>query len=55
MRTKEAVTSLPNIGIPLTVMTVVYVLLAVISIRLLWRHVIASPNTKDIEQTGVLV
>ena len=55
MRTKEAVTSLPNIWVPLTVMTVVYILLAVISIRLLWRHVIASPDTEDIEQTGVLV
>ena len=55
MRTKEAVTSLPNIGVPLTVMTVVYLLLAVIFIRLLWRHVIASPDTEDIEQTGVLV
>jgi cytochrome bd ubiquinol oxidase subunit I len=55
MRTKEAVTSLPNIGVPLTVMTVVYILLAVISIQLLWRHVIASPDSEDIEQTGVLV
>jgi cytochrome d ubiquinol oxidase subunit I len=55
MRTKDAVTSVPNIAVTLATMTVVYVVLAVIALWLLWRHVIASPDTKDIEQTGVLV
>ena len=55
MRTKDAVTSTPNITVTLGAMTVVYLVLAIMVIRLLWRHVISAPATKELEQSEVLV
>jgi cytochrome bd ubiquinol oxidase subunit I len=51
MRTKDAVTSLPNLSISLVVMTGVYCVLGIIVVWLLGRHVIASPETALLEHT----
>jgi cytochrome d ubiquinol oxidase subunit I len=55
MRTKDAVTSLPNITITFLAMTGVYVILGISVVWLLSKHVIASPDTKQLERPGVLV
>jgi cytochrome bd ubiquinol oxidase subunit I len=55
MRTRDAVTSMPNVTITLLVMTAVYVILGIIVIWLLGRHVIAAPETTQLEREGVLV
>jgi cytochrome bd ubiquinol oxidase subunit I len=55
MRTKDAVTSTPNITVTLGAMTAVYLVLAIMVIWLLWRHVISAPATKELEQSEVLV
>jgi cytochrome d ubiquinol oxidase subunit I len=55
MRTMDAVTSMPNVTITLLVMTVVYVILGIIVVWLLSRHVIAAPETTQLEREGVLV
>jgi cytochrome bd ubiquinol oxidase subunit I len=53
MRTRAAVTSMPNIVIPFVAMTVVYLILGVIVLWLLTRHVIASPATMELQQVEV--
>jgi cytochrome d ubiquinol oxidase subunit I len=55
MRTRDAVTSMPNVTITLLVMTAVYVILGIIVVWLLSRHVIAAPVTTQLERVGVLV
>ena len=55
MRTRDAVTSMPNVSITFAVMTAVYVLLGIIVVWLLSRHVIASPDTRVFEQVEVHV
>jgi cytochrome bd ubiquinol oxidase subunit I len=55
MRTRDAVTSMPNVTITLLVMTAVYVILGIIVVWLLSRHVIAAPETTQLEREGVLV
>jgi cytochrome bd ubiquinol oxidase subunit I len=55
MRTMDVVTSMPNVTITLLVMTVVYVILGIIVVWLLSRHVIAAPETTQLEREGVLV
>jgi cytochrome d ubiquinol oxidase subunit I len=55
MRTKDAVTSTPNIAVAFTIMTLVYLLLGVVVIWLLSRHVIAQPEAKQLDGPGVLV
>jgi cytochrome d ubiquinol oxidase subunit I len=50
LRTRDAVTSLPNISVTFIVMTTIYLLLGVITTWLLGKHVIASPETSLIEQ-----
>jgi cytochrome d ubiquinol oxidase subunit I len=55
MRTKDAVTSMPNITITFLAMTVLYVILGIIVVWLLSRHVIATPKAKELERPGVLV
>jgi cytochrome bd ubiquinol oxidase subunit I len=51
MRTRDAVTSLPNLSISLVAMTGVYCVLGIIVLWLLGRHVIASPETAQLEHT----
>jgi cytochrome bd ubiquinol oxidase subunit I len=46
---------MPNVTITLLVMTAVYVILGIIVIWLLGRHVIAAPETTQLEREGVLV
>jgi cytochrome d ubiquinol oxidase subunit I len=55
MRTKEAVTSMPHVAITFVTMTIVYVILGIIVVWLLGRHVIASPDRKQVERPEVLV
>ena len=55
MRTKDAVTSMPNVTITFLVMTALYVILGIIVVWLLSRHVIATPKAKELERRGVLV
>lgn len=55
MRTRDAVTSMPNVTITFLTMTAVYVILGIIVVWLLSRHVIAVPETKQLERPGVLV
>jgi cytochrome d ubiquinol oxidase subunit I len=55
MRTKEAVTSMPNLTITFSVMTALYVILGVLVVWLLSRHVIAAPETKQVEHPEVLI
>ena len=55
MRTKDAVTSMPNVSITFAVMTAVYVLLGIIVVWLLSRHVVASPETRKFEEAEVHV
>jgi cytochrome d ubiquinol oxidase subunit I len=56
MRTKDAVTSMPNITITFLVMMALYVILGVIVVWLLSKHVIATPDRKQqIVRPGVLV
>jgi cytochrome d ubiquinol oxidase subunit I len=55
MRTKDAVTSMPNVTLTLSVMIAVYVILGIVVVWLLSRHVIAAPETKQIEHPEVLV
>jgi cytochrome d ubiquinol oxidase subunit I len=47
MRTKDAVTSMPNVSITFGVMTVIYFLLGIITAWLLSKHVIAAPETES--------
>jgi cytochrome bd ubiquinol oxidase subunit I len=47
MRTKEAVTSMPNVTITFLVMTALYLVLGIIVVWLLSRHVIATPKGKE--------
>jgi cytochrome d ubiquinol oxidase subunit I len=55
MRTRDAVTSMPNVTITFLAMTGVYAILGIIVVWLLSRHVIAVPETKQLERQGVLV
>jgi cytochrome d ubiquinol oxidase subunit I len=55
MRTKDAVTSMPNVTLTFSVMIAVYVILGIVVVWLLSRHVIAAPETKQIEHPEVLV
>jgi cytochrome d ubiquinol oxidase subunit I len=55
MRTKDAVTSMPNVTVTLLAMTALYVVLGIIVVWLLSRHVIAVPERKQLERPGVLV
>jgi cytochrome d ubiquinol oxidase subunit I len=55
MRTKDAVTSMPNVAITFSVMIAVYVILGIVVAWLLSRHVIGAPETKQIEYPEVLV
>ena len=55
MRTKDAVTSMPNVTLTFLVMTALYVVLGIIVVWLLSRHVIATPERKQLERPGVLV
>jgi cytochrome d ubiquinol oxidase subunit I len=56
MRTKDAVTSMPNVTITFLVMTALYVILGVIVVWLLSKHVIATPDRKQqLVRSGVLV
>ena len=55
MRTKDAVTSMPNVTLTLSVMIAVYVILGIVVVWLLSRHVIAAPETRQIEHPEVLV
>ena len=56
MRTKDAVTSMPNVTITFLVMTVLYVILGVIVVWLLSKHVITTPDRKEqLVRPGVLV
>jgi cytochrome d ubiquinol oxidase subunit I len=55
MRTSEAVTPVPNLIVPFTMFTALYIVLFIIVIYLLWRHVFQSPTgeaLEDIEQEG---
>src|SRR5215471_10519679 len=54
MRTKDAVTSMPNLSITFGVMTVVYLLLGIIVAWLLSKHVIAMPEKENRDRVGVL-
>ena len=47
MRTKDAVTSMPNVTITFFAMTALYVILGIIVVWLLSRHVIAVPDSKS--------
>jgi cytochrome bd ubiquinol oxidase subunit I len=55
MRTRDAVTSTPNIAVVFSVMMFVYLLLGVIVVWLLSKHVIAQPDRKQLDGPGVLV
>ncbi|MEA2263130.1 MAG: cytochrome bd ubiquinol oxidase subunit, partial [Acidobacteriaceae bacterium] len=55
MRTKDAVTSMPNVTITFLAMTALYVVLGIIVVWLLSRHVIAVPDRKQLERPEVLV
>jgi cytochrome d ubiquinol oxidase subunit I len=55
MRTKDAMTSMPNVAITFLMMTAVYAILGIIVLWLLSRHVIAAPETSQLERQGVLV
>jgi cytochrome bd ubiquinol oxidase subunit I len=55
MRTKDAVTSMPNIIVTFLVMTFVYFVLGIIVVWLLSKHVIALPDRKQLDGPGVLV
>jgi cytochrome bd-type quinol oxidase subunit 1 len=52
MRTKDAVTSMPNVTITFLVMTALYVVLGIIVIWLLSRHVIRYCGQEDDMQRG---
>jgi cytochrome d ubiquinol oxidase subunit I len=54
LRTRDAVTSMPNVSITFGVMTALYVVLGIIVVWLLSRHVIAAPDTKRVEDAEVL-
>jgi cytochrome d ubiquinol oxidase subunit I len=54
MRTKDAATSMPNVTLTFSVMVAVYVILGIVVVWLLSRHVIATPETKQIEHPEVL-
>jgi len=53
MRTKDAVTSMPNVSITFGVMTVVYLLLGISAAWLLGKHVIAMPVTETRDRIEV--
>jgi cytochrome d ubiquinol oxidase subunit I len=55
LRTRDAVTSMPNVSITFGVMTALYVVLGIIVVWLLSRHVIAAPDTKQLERAETLV
>jgi cytochrome bd ubiquinol oxidase subunit I len=55
MRTRDAVTSMPNVTITFFAMTALYVILGIIVVWLLSRHVIATPKVKELERPEVLV
>lgn len=55
MRTKDAVTSMPNVTFTFLTMTAVYMILGVIVVWLLSKHVIAVPDTEQVQRPEVLV
>ena len=54
MRTKDAVTTTPNIAVTFLGMTLIYCVLGVIVVWLLSKHVIAQPDRQQVEGSGVL-
>ena len=50
LRTRDAVTSVPNISVTFTLMTILYLILGVIATWLLGKHVIAAPETRRVEE-----
>jgi cytochrome d ubiquinol oxidase subunit I len=56
MRTRDAVTSTPNITLTFSIMTLIYFILGVIVVWLLGKHVIAQPDPVQVNAPpGVLV
>ena len=55
MRTKNAVTPTPNIALTLLVMTLTYIALGTIVLWLLYKHVLAKPESRRLDGPGVLV
>ena len=55
MRTKDAVTTTPNIAVTFLGMTLIYFVLGVIVVWLLSKHVIAQPARQLVDTPGVLV
>lgn len=54
MRTRDAVTSMPNISITFALMTSLYLILGIIVAWLLGKHVISSPETRQLEEEARL-
>ena len=53
MRTREAVTPMPNLSITFGVISAIYILLGIVVVFLLSKHVIASPETRQLELVEV--
>ena len=49
LRTRDAVTRVPNLEIPFFLVSALYCVLGVVVLWLLWVHVIADPNSDDAE------
>lgn len=50
MRTAEAVTPMPNLIVPFTLFSGLYLILFVVVIYLLWRHVFQSPSGEELAE-----
>jgi cytochrome d ubiquinol oxidase subunit I len=55
MRTRDAVTPMPNVAITFAIMTAIYVILGILVVWLLGKHVITAPEARRLEREGVLV
>jgi cytochrome bd ubiquinol oxidase subunit I len=49
LRTSDAVTKVPNLEIPFLLVSALYCVLGIVVLWLLWVHVIANPNSGDVE------
>jgi cytochrome d ubiquinol oxidase subunit I len=51
MRTRDAITPMTHMAVPLVLFTMLYLLLAITVAYLLWRQVLSSPRSVEITRT----
>jgi cytochrome d ubiquinol oxidase subunit I len=50
MRTADAVTPMPHLIVPFATFSLLYLVLGVLVVKMLGRHVMASPSSEELER-----